>query len=419
MNRWEQSKERWLKRLEDFFRVEDNARIARKFYNFLRQEGISVNASFRYIKSLSMLDNFVKKSFENISREDLEAFFTDMMEKYAISSVDNMKVCIKRFYKWFLGNDENYPSLVKWIKKSNRKPRLERSQLITEDEFKRMVQICDNVRDRAILWILYECGLRVSELTSLKIRDFELLEDGLGLITVRGKTGSRSIPVALALPDLLKWLERHPLKDDPQASLFLTYRGREMSGDAVQRLVKKYAKRAGIKKRVYPHLLRHSRATMLASQFKEPVLRQWFGWSQGSRTPEIYLHLSSQDVIKSYAQHLGLKSVEVKESMRPKTCPRCGEINPPDSDFCSKCGHPFDERIIVEKMKTVSKLEDELKKRDEVIERLQKQVEELNLQFIQVMLALQSGDRRLLDDLSFPTVFTERGRERLREEDER
>ena len=220
---------------------------------------------------------------------------------------------------------------------------MERSQLITEDEFKKMVQACDNVRDRAILWILYECGLRVSELTSLKIGDFEMLEDGLGLITVRGKTGSRSIPVALALPDLLKWLERHPLKDDPQASLFITRRGNELSPDTVQRIVKKHAKRAGIKKRVYPHLLRHSRATMLASQFKEPILRQFFGWSQGSRTPEIYLHLSTQDVIKSYAQHLGLKNVKAKEPMKPKTCPRCGEINPPDSDFCSRCGHPFNE----------------------------------------------------------------------------
>ena len=405
---WERFKEKWLEILEDKFRLEENARIARKFHNHLRQEGIGVNARYRYIVALSLLDNFTNKSFENINKEDLEAFFTYAMDRFAISTVDNIKTCIKRFYKWFLGKDEEYPSLVKWIKKSNRKPRLERSQLITEDEFKKMVQACDNVRDRAILWILYECGLRVSELTSLKIGDFEMLEDGLGLITVRGKTGSRSIPVALALPDLLKWLERHPLKDDPQASLFITRRGNELSPDTVQRIVKKHAKRAGIKKRVYPHLLRHSRATMLASQFKEPILRQFFGWSQGSRTPEIYLHLSTQDVIKSYAQHLGLKNVKAKEPMKPKTCPRCGEINPPDSDFCSRCGHPFDEKFIAEKMRSISRLEDELKKRDQTIAQLQNQVDKLTQQLDYLISILQGERHEILE------LYEENGHKKFR-----
>jgi len=414
---WEEKRRKYLENLEERFRVKQNARIARRFINYIKNQSLSIHTLYRYAESLVMLDNFVKKSFDKITREDLEDFLAYLSDNYTPTTVDNVKIYIKRFYKWFLGKDEEYPPLVKWIKKSNHRPRLERSQLITENEFKKMVQVCKNPRDRAILWILYETGIRVSELTSLKIGDFEMVEDGLGLITCRGKTGSRSIPVALSLPDLLKWLEKHPCKDDPSSPLFITNRGNPMSGNLIQAIVKKYAEKAGIKKRVYPHLLRHSRATHLASELKEPVLRQWFGWSQGSRTPQVYLHLASRDLIKSYAQYLGLKSVQVEEPMKPKTCPRCGEINPPDADFCSKCGHPFNEKFIAEKMRTISRLEDELRKRDEAIKKLQEQIEKLNLQFFQVMLALQSGDRKLLEQLPFPTPFTEKGKKMLEAEE--
>ena len=215
----------------------------------------------------------------------------------------------------------------------------------------------------------------------------------------------------------MKWIERHPRKDDPNAPLFITNRGTPISGDGVQRLVKKYAAKAGIRKNVYPHLLRHSRATVLASELKEPVLREFFGWSQGSRTPQIYLHLASKDVIKSYARYLGLENVKTEEPMKPKTCPRCGEINPPDADFCSKCGNPFNEKAIVDKMRRITQLEEELRKRDETIKKLQEQIENLHLEFIHLMTAIQSGNPKLLDSLPFPTPFTEEGRKKLEEEE--
>ena len=195
MGKWEEKRRKYLESFEERFKVEENAKIARRFINYLKQQNLTINSLFHYAKALEMLDNFVAKSFNKIAREDLEDFFSYLSDHYAATRVDNVKTYVKRFYRWLLGNDEEYPALVKWIKKSNHRPRLERSSLITESEFKSMVQVCENPRDRAILWILYESGIRVSELTSLKIGDFEMLEEGVGLITVRGKSGSRSIPL--------------------------------------------------------------------------------------------------------------------------------------------------------------------------------------------------------------------------------
>ena len=341
------------------------------FLSHLRQSGLRITSIYHYGRALELLDAFLAgKPFDQVTKEDLKLFFSSLGERYDPGTIDNIKTYVKRFYKWFLGDDEGYPDLVKWIKKSNhRKQTIERSDLITYEEFEEMLKHCDRIRDRALLWVLWETGIRVGELISIRIRDVELKEN-MGMITVRGKTGSRTVPVIAGLPDLQTWLERHPLKDDPDAPLFISYKrgsfGKPLLESGVYNIVCQLAKKAGIKKRMHPHLFRHTRATQLSTRLRESVLKQMFGWSQSSRVPQVYLHLASSDVIDSYSELYGLKSEEKpEEKFKPKQCPRCGMMNAFDAAYCMRCGLALDEKVAMERLRR----EEELLERIEWLEK--------------------------------------------------
>jgi integrase/recombinase XerD len=98
-----------------------------------------------------------------------------------------------------------------------------------------------------------------------------------------------------------------------------------------------------LKKRVWPHLFRHSRATINAGFMSEKMLNALMGWRPESRQAGVYVHISGKDVDEAYLSHLGLmngagKEVAREEELRPIPCPRCGEPNQATEKLCFKCG---------------------------------------------------------------------------------
>ena len=108
------------------------------------------------------------------------------------------------------------------------------------------------------------------------------------------------------------------------------------------------AERAGIKKRVHPHILRHSRATVLAKYLPEAVLCEYFGWVQGSDVPAVYVHLSGRDLDEAIDRLYEIGEEEKPKLAKPRKCPRCENINDPMAVYCSKCGLILDERKRIE-----------------------------------------------------------------------
>jgi hypothetical protein len=115
-----------------------------------------------------------------------------------------------------------------------------------------------------------------------------------------GDTVEIDLCVVRAAPLLRQWLEVHPFKDEPDAPLWIGLRGmnkhRILTRDAIARVLERAARRAEIKKRIHPHLFRHSRATELASQLTEAQLKEVFGWATGSGQAATYVHLSGRNV---------------------------------------------------------------------------------------------------------------------------
>ncbi|MGD2247868.1 MAG: tyrosine-type recombinase/integrase [Candidatus Methanofastidiosia archaeon] len=125
-----------------------------------------------------------------------------------------------------------------------------------------MVDVAEHPRDKAIIGVLYEGGLRIGELASLKLRNIEFDDDGV-VIKVHGKTGERRVRIVGFAYSVAQWVEMHPRCDDENSPLWvsLSDSSKTLSYRGFDKRIKKAADKAGIKKRVNTHIFRHSRAT--------------------------------------------------------------------------------------------------------------------------------------------------------------
>ena len=247
---------------------------------------------------------WVKKPFREANKDDLIMAVGELENtELAEHTRYDLKIVLKMFYKWLEGDDETMPSKIAWLK-----PKIKNAshklpeELLTEDEVLRLVQTAGNVRDKAFILILYESGCRIGELLTLRIKNIGFDQYG-GILRVNGKTGDRRVRIISSAPALASWMELHPLGKDPEAMLWHSnWRNskkkdpRNLSHGTVYTLLREYAAKAGIRKRIYPHLFRHSRATALANKLTESQMKEHFGWVQGSEMAATYVHLSGRDV---------------------------------------------------------------------------------------------------------------------------
>ena len=241
------------------------------------------------------------------------------------------------------------PPEVSWIKTSRKKDKDSRvtpEALLTREEFEAIVKATDNPRDRALVYVLYEGALRPGELLTMNVGSVEF-KDKYCLITVNGKTGIKRIPLVLSYRPLLEWLENHPWKTEPNAPLWCSlannYTGKRLSYRHFRLIIKRLARKAGIKKDVWPYLFRHTTLTSLAKVFTEARLEQYAGWVHGSKMSRRYVHFSARDLEDAVLELHGLKKPDEAGNI-PKLvkCPRCGRENPPGNVYCGFCGFILD-----------------------------------------------------------------------------
>lgn len=346
--------------------------------DYARKSMADAKSAKRIIKVnqvLRKLSSLLGKPFPEADKKDIE----DMVFKIEQTGFQewtkhDYKAILKTFYKWLKGDGEYYPLEVRWVK-----PRVKHENsilpedLITEDEVKRIAECTNSPRDRAFVLLLYESGCRIGELIGMKLKNVAFDEYG-AVLRVSGKTGDRRVRVVASATSLARWLDAHPYRDDLEAPLWVT-RSRRNGGskptyNALEKALQHAADRAGVKRKLYFHLFRHSRATALASKLTEAQMKEHFGWVQSSRMASVYVHLSGRDVDNALLATYGLakKEEEVKDKFQPLNCARCNERNSPISKFCHRCGSPLDAG-------TAIKLEEKLKSVDAVMLALMKDPE--------------------------------------------
>ena len=308
-----------------------------------KNEGLALRTRLSRAYIIVQLARNIKKPFKSMVRKDVEKHIYNL--DLAPASLDLHKISIRYFFKW-LYETEEYPEAVKWIKLQNNKKRKLPEDILTPQEIKDMIDVADNLRDKALVSVLYDSGCRLGEIIGIKQKDVTMDQYG-ARIAVHGKTGDRPVRLILSIPDLTLLINNHPDKG-PDKPLFYNDKnpGQPLGARRVQVIVDALARRAELNKHVYPHLLRHSRATHLAANFTESQLKVILGWTRDSRMPGTYVSLSGGEVDKKILEMAGLldKEEAKKEAdiLKPRACPRCKETNPATARFCYKCGAALD-----------------------------------------------------------------------------
>ncbi len=300
-----------------------------------------------------------------------------VVARYKPNTITDLVMLLKRFFIWLVENDYSDIKLTKLnkikIPKAD-KLTVTPEQLLTEEEVKSIIEACDNIRDKALISVLYEGALRISEVASLRFQDVKFTDWNV-TITTAEKTGQpRYIPLVSSRAYLAQYMNEYPSKPiAPDKFVFLTLTKQKVSKDSdvreflplqYQGLVKhirSIAKRAGITKHIKPHIFRHSRIThMLQSGMHESHIKLIAWGSVNTEMLRTYLHLTNSDLENEVAKLNGIsidsKTQEKKQSMKPVQCRNCATINPSTARYCVSCGKPLHK----EEIQTIDGLKEEL-----------------------------------------------------------
>jgi integrase/recombinase XerD len=283
--------------------------ILRLFLDYLSVEkGLSRNTILSYDRDLRKFFLFLQREKKNWARvdESTVSLFIHRQSQAGLQarSLARLISALKSFYRFLLldGLVAKDPA----ANLSSPKTWLSLPKFLTVDEVAHLVLQPDErelhgLRDRAMLEVLYATGLRVSELIQLRSDNINL-EDGY--VICRGKGGKeRVVPLGRAAASLTRrYIEeaRPQLLKKPVEALFLTRLGNPFTRQGVWKMLREYARKAGLEVRVSPHILRHSFATHLLERGADlRSVQLMLGHSQITTT-QIYTHVSRDRLRQVY-----------------------------------------------------------------------------------------------------------------------
>ena len=280
-----------------------------EFLNYLSVErGLSKNTIASYRMDIASFLNHLESKgvndIERIKRDDITSYMMYLKDKgLSGNSISRALVAIKMFYK-FLAQERFIKDDVASILES---PKLIRPlpNVLNTAEVEKLLQAPDKgewmgIRDKAALELMYATGMRVSEIVDLTTSTLNL---DMGFIKCRGKGDKeRMVPVGSKARDSIsRYIQKvRPtlLKNRTDNHLFLTRLGKRVSRQSFWKMIKRYAKRARIKKEITPHTLRHSFATHLLERGADlRVVQEMLGHADIATT-QIYTHIN-KDRLKS------------------------------------------------------------------------------------------------------------------------
>ncbi len=343
--------EKKLKNLKETNSSENNLKLVNRFIKSQIRDGKSRVSSLTYVTSLRYVLKNTRFEFSEITKNDIEDFL-DVLESWVCDNGRNKgsplspftKNTIKMQFKNFLqyiGKEKEAEIIHCKNLKGSKLP----EDILSKDEVLEIIDHAGSLRDKALFGLLYESGCRVGELLSMKVKNIEFLPNGGVAVTFpQGKTGPRRILVFNFASYLRQWIDSHPLKAVPEAPMWPTddYRHAPLSDIGLRYILREIVKRTGIKKRVWLHGFRHSRATHLSEHLTEQQMKTYLGWTPGSDMPAVYCHLSGKDMDRAIKSMYGIEEIkDPVDSMKPGKCPRCGEMNVSNALYCFKCGLPL------------------------------------------------------------------------------
>ena len=288
-----------------------NTELIDQFIDFYwLSTGASKNTLAAYRSDLKIFNKWLAgKSFISVNSKHIQDYFSDRQKNNIGSSTQaRILTCLHSFYQYLLANQ--------LIKKDPTEelshPKLEKKLpvFLNIKEVEKLLEAPSSSslfgqRDRAMLELLYSCGLRVSELINLSYHNINLKEE---FIRIHGKGNKeRVLPMGeMAIDYLMKYeTNARPmlLKNGQSDSYFLSNRGRAMSRQNFFYIIKAYANQVGIVKPLSPHSLRHAFATHLVQKGADlRSVQLMLGHSDISST-QLYTHIQNAQLKAQHAKH--------------------------------------------------------------------------------------------------------------------
>ncbi|PIO83491.1 site-specific tyrosine recombinase XerD [Loigolactobacillus backii] len=277
------------------------------------EKGLAPNTVSSYCRDLERFMAYLKvqklTSFDQDHFVILNFLSELNNENLATNSIIRMVSSLRKFYRFLLETAQMTTDPMLQIDSPKRQQHL--PQVLSQNEVVSLLKAPDTttaigIRDRAILEVMYATGLRVSELTHLKMSELHL---SLGLIQTIGKGDKeRIIPIGDVAID---WIQRYLETARPQFlksgqrsdTLFVNHYGRPFTRQGIWKNLKGLVKKTGIKKDVTPHTLRHSFATHLLENGADlRVVQELLGHADISTT-QIYTHVSQKRIREVYNKY--------------------------------------------------------------------------------------------------------------------
>lgn len=259
-------------------------KYADEFVQEMKRRNYSGQTIENYRSCLCKFLSEIKKEHPiHINETDIKNYLGKFDEPNTQRSVHS---AIKKFYDICMGQKEKF-KFIPYCRKSKKLP-----IVLSVDEVQKMFNVCGNKKHRAILALMYSCGIRVSEIINLEMVHIDRSRMILNIIQSKGKK-DRQCPLDPTALRLVEDYYRNE-KEKPLRWLFNGQSGQQYSQRSVLEVMKQLATKAGLTKRVYSHLMRHNCFTHMVEQGLDINLVQKIAGHSSVRTTNLYLHLSDR-----------------------------------------------------------------------------------------------------------------------------
>lgn len=335
-------------RVEDDKKItEHNRKLIIGYCDHQKRQQLSIHTTDKVLCTLARIGKLTQKPFDQLKREDCEKIVDSIMDSQDIGvkwKADTLKN-LKTFLKWVKKTDGDYPKEIKWLTVKNVKASpVNPKDFLTVEDVKNMSEGETNLRNKAFLLTLWESGMRVGSLATLRIGDIQVDEEGTGAFIVMregvaSKTGHWKVPMFYFWSSLNQWLLSHPRKDDRDAYVFcdLSHKvGEPISYSSLKKIWRNALKRVKLTgKKTNIHSVRHSSISHFAQSgllTQQELCMKYWGQPHSAQLNR-YVHIDMDAMMGK----LKGKRKQV-ENARPKTCIFCGVTNDALTNRCVGCG---------------------------------------------------------------------------------
>lgn len=258
------------------------------FREKLETKRYSINTGKTYINCITVFTGYFDGTDINeLKKEQINSFILHLVQNLKVSaSYQNQMInAIKFYYEQVLGHKKEYYNIDR--------PRRGRKlpEVLSKEEVGLMLKISENKKHKCLLALIYSCGLRRNEVINLRLED---VDKERMQIRIRSGKGDKDRTVQLS-PVLLNAMREYYKEYKPNEWLFEGQKGGKYSAESIFRVVKDTALKAGITKRVYPHILRHSFATHNLEQGIDiRYIQEWLG-HESIKTTQQYTHVANNN----------------------------------------------------------------------------------------------------------------------------